>query len=141
MFYPDFPDTHSFFIIHLSPFTLTSSDDDVWRWECVQDPVTGYTQLPRCKKVHVDDAQNGSTSLNTCKLTCGNSSMLFPKPSGIINVNTKDFQTIPLTTLYIKNIQEQKRFNGVPVCTRRHFDALRKSFYSSKTTHAITLKL
>lgn len=55
---------------------------NVWKWECDDDAITNETRLPRCKKVMAEEASNKATELNKCKLTCGNASMLFPKPSG-----------------------------------------------------------
>lgn len=62
-------------------FSLFSSDD-IWRWECRYDTVSSVTRVPRCVKVLADAASKDASGLNTCKLTCGNYSMLFPKPSG-----------------------------------------------------------
>lgn len=52
--------------------------------KCESESVWSYVcQNNRCVKV-LADSKTKSTELNTCKLTCGPNSMLFPKPSGYI---------------------------------------------------------
>ena len=70
-------------------FILIISDNNIWKWECSTEPIRDLTRLPRCKKVHRDDADSTATELGTCKLTCGQSSMLFPKPSGMLTFQNK----------------------------------------------------
>lgn len=74
-------------------FFMLNSSDIVWKWECRYDKVSTVTRVPRCDKVPVSEASSSATGLNKCKLTCGQHSMLFPKPSGTTNLG-KD--TVPI---------------------------------------------
>ncbi|XP_066911880.1 chitooligosaccharidolytic beta-N-acetylglucosaminidase-like isoform X2 [Clytia hemisphaerica] len=108
----------------------------VWRWECQdKSSITNETRLPRCVKVHVDSASNEATSLNKCKLTCGNSSMLFPKPSGTTLIGKDTVSFFPSTALKLKSYTCQ----GKP-CSGQVKWLITNAFIELQNTLDLTLK-
>ena len=71
---------HGYFLFYIS--------GSVWSWVC---------NSGRCVKVKAS-SQVRSRELNTCKLTCGNYSMLFPKPSGDLQLGKQTVPFIPTQT-------------------------------------------
>ncbi|XP_057304638.1 chitooligosaccharidolytic beta-N-acetylglucosaminidase-like [Hydractinia symbiolongicarpus] len=74
-------------VVSASGDSCTSSG--VWTWQCKQE---------RCVKAETT-AVSPRVELNTCKLTCGKYSMLFPKPSGYTSLGKN---TVPFVPIRVK---------------------------------------
>ncbi|XP_066929700.1 chitooligosaccharidolytic beta-N-acetylglucosaminidase-like [Clytia hemisphaerica] len=106
-----------------------NAPDNVWKWECSHEAIRNLTVIPRCKKVHRSEASSKATELSTCKLTCGEASMLFPKPSGKTKLSKK---VVPFAPYRVKLSTLKLSKNGK--FTRRVNQLIRFAFGSFKRT-------